>query len=327
MNILINPNQQEDPGKTVAIPDQLQQYLAPWGSWQYRQYGFGHILTQTFLHKHYRIYIYRFLIDKPVHLYFSCSQPTIALRHMLAGRVFADVTGFGKVLLEPFRYGLIYLPTGINKAWFEAGTAESLHMELEYTWLEEMAESSGEIAELMNRVMTASNEGKMLQPAMLDYNVQETLSTIRHSTETGGYLLMEFKTGILKILMQYGKAIKDQDHFSGLPPAPDKDRLVDIWETVKADPHIRHTLSKLAKQNHMHEKTLSRHFRRLFNISLSAYVQEQCMARAYFLITTTRRPVAEIANDLGYTEISNFNRAFKRYYNVSPQSLRTVKLS
>jgi AraC-like DNA-binding protein len=327
MNILISPNQQEDPGKTVAIPEHLQHVLAPWGSWQYRQYKFGHILTQTFLHKHYRIYIYRFQIDEPVHLYFSCSQPTIALRHMLAGKVFADVTGFGKVLLEPHRYGLIYLPASINKAWFEAGAAESLHMELEYTWLEEMAESNQEIAGLMHRVMTASNEGKMLQPAILDYIVQETLETIRHSRETGGYLLMEFKTGILKILTQYGKAIKDHDFFSRLPPAPDKDRLVHIWETVRADPHIHHTLSRLAKEHHMHEKTLSRHFRRLFNISLSTHVQEQCMARAHFLITTTQRPVIEIANDLGYTEISNFNRAFKRYYNVSPQSLRTVKLS
>lgn len=327
MNILISPRQTEDPGKAVAIPEHLQKHLAPWGSWQYRQYGFGHILTQTFLHKHYRIYIYRFLIEKPVHLYFSCSQPTIALRHMLSGKVFADVAGFGKVLLEPLRYGLIYLPAAINKAWFEAGTAESLHMELEYTWLEEMAESNREIAELMNRVMTASNEGKMLQPAMLDYNVLETLTTMRNSKETGGYLLMEFKTAILKILTQYGKSIKEQEHFNTLPPAPDKDRLVSIWETVRADPHIHHTLSRLAKENHMHEKTLSRHFHRLFNISLSAYVQEQCMTRAYFLITTTQRPITEIANDLGYTEISNFNRAFKRYYNMSPQSLRTTKLS
>lgn len=327
MDILISPRQTEDPGKVVSIPEHLQKYLAPWGSWQYRQYEFGHILVQHFLHKHYRIYIYRFFIDQPVHLYFSCSQPTIALRHMLAGRVFADVSGFGKVLLEPLRYGLLYLPKGVNKAWFETGMAESMHMELEYTWLEEMAESNREIAGLMHRVMTASNEGKILEPVMLDYNVQETLTTIRNTTETGGYLLMEFKTGILKILTQYGKAIKDQEHFNELPDLPDKNRLLNIRETIKAGPHIRHTLSRLAKENHMHEKTLSRHFHRLFNVSLSAYVQEQCMARAYFLITTTCRPLTEIANDLGYTEISNFNRAFKRYYHVSPQSLRTIKLS
>jgi AraC-like DNA-binding protein len=327
MDILISPRQTEDPGIAVPVPAHLQKYLAPWGSWQYHQYGFGHILTQTFLHKHYRIYIYRFIIEKPVHLYFSCSEPTIALRHMLSGKVYADVTGFGKVLLEPLRYGLIYLPKGVNKAWFETGTAESLHMELETTWLEEMAESSSDIAELMHRVKTASNEGKILEPVMLDYNVHETLATIRSSRETGGYLLMEFKTGILNILTRYGKAIKEQEHFGGLPDVPDKDLLISIREAIKANPHIRYTLSRLAKENHMHEKTLSRHFHRLFNVSLSAYVQDQCMARAYFLITTTARPLTEIANDLGYTEISNFNRAFKRYYRVSPQSLRTIKLS
>ncbi|WP_298736374.1 AraC family transcriptional regulator [uncultured Chitinophaga sp.] len=327
MDILINPRQTEDPGKDVPVPAHLQQDLAPWGSWQYRQYAFGHILTQSFLHKHYRIYIYRFLIDTPVHLYFSCSLPTIALRHMLSGQVFADVAGFGKVLLEPLRYGLIYLPQGMNKAWFEAGTAESLHMELEYTWLEEMAESNHEIAGLMHRVTSASKEGKMLAPAPLDYNVQETLSSIRSSRETGGYLLMEFKTGILKILTSYGKAIKEQEYFEALPNVPDKELLISIHDTIRSSPRIQYTLARLAKQHHMHEKTLSRHFHRLFNISLSAYVQEQCMARAWFLISTTSRPLTEIANELGYTEISNFNRAFRRYYRMSPQALRNAKLS
>ncbi|GAA0527534.1 helix-turn-helix transcriptional regulator [Chitinophaga japonensis] len=327
MNILISPGQTKDPGKVVPVPPQLRQYVAPWGAVQYRQYPFGHILTQTFLHKHYRIYSYRFMIDEPVYLYFSCQQPTIALRHMLQGKVYADVSGFGQVLLEPLRYGLIYLPTGVNSAWFEAGTAESLHMELEHTWLEEMAESNREIAGLMNRVMNASSEGKLLQTAAIDYSVQETLNTLRSTRETGGYLLMEFKTGILKILTQYGKAIKEKDQLDELPAAPDKELLVKIWETVKAAPNIHQTLARLARENHMHEKTLSRHFQQLFHVSLSDYVQEQCMNRAHFLVTTTQRRLTDIANDLGYTEISNFNRAFRRYFGVSPQSLRTIKLS
>ncbi len=246
---------------------------------------------------------------------------------MMEGSVFAEVAGFGRVLLEPYRYGLIYLPTGANQAWFEAGTAESFHMELEHTWLEEMAESSQEIAALMSRVVTASKEGKLLQPMPMDYFVHETLHAIRSSTETGGYLLMDFKTGILQLLTQYVKALKDKDHLDGLPDVPNKEILVHLWEKIRADPHIHHTLARLARAHHMHEKTLSRHFQRLFRISLPSYVHEQCMARAWFLITTTAHPLTDIANSLGYTEISNFNRAFKRRYNVSPQSLRILKLS
>lgn len=325
MNVLIAPGQTHDPGKDIPIPDHLQPYLAPWSDRQYRQYQFGTILIQTFIHKHYRIYIYRFMITRPVNLYFSVDQPTLALRHMLAGKVYAEVQGFGRVLLEPQCYNLIYLPNSVNEAWFEAGDAESLHMELEYTWLEEMAESSKEIAELMNRVMTASSEGKLLQPVLIDYTVSDALQAIRHSRETGGILLMEFKTGILKILTQYCKALTEQEHLSGLPAMPNKDLLVKIWEMIKANPHIHLTLSRLARENHMHEKTLSRHFMRLFKKSLPAFVHEQCMARAYFLITTTNRHLADIAYDLGYTEMSNFNRAFKKHHGITPQALRNTR--
>jgi len=325
MNVLIAPDQIKDPGQEIVIPDHLHPYLVPWSTRQYRQYKFGTILTQTFLHKHYRIYIYRFMITQPVNLFFAVDEPTIALRHMLEGNVYAEVQGFGRVELEPQRYNLIYLPTSINEAWFEAGPAESLHMELEYTWLEEMAESNEEIAELMNRVMTVSNEGKLMLPALIDYNVNEALHAMRHSQETGGLLLMEFKTGILKILTQYGKVLKEQDQLDGLPEIPNKELLVKIWEMVKANPHIHHTLARLARMNHMHEKTLSRHFQRLFKISLPAFVHKQCMARAYYLITTTEQNLSDIAYDLGYTEISNFNRAFKKHHGIPPQALRNMR--
>ncbi len=32
MNVLISPDQKKDPGKELAVPAHLQQYLAPWST-------------------------------------------------------------------------------------------------------------------------------------------------------------------------------------------------------------------------------------------------------------------------------------------------------
>jgi len=43
---------------------------------------------------------------------------------------------------------------------------------------------------------------------------------------------------------------------------------------------------------------------------------------AKHLLKCTRRPLSEIASELGYTERTNFVRAFKRWTGVTPQQFR-----
>lgn len=49
------------------------------------------------------------------------------------------------------------------------------------------------------------------------------------------------------------------------------------------------------------------------------------LTRAAMLLTTTDTPVIEIAGMSGFNNISNFNRAFKMYYETTPSKYRRAE--
>ena len=55
------------------------------------------------------------------------------------------------------------------------------------------------------------------------------------------------------------------------------------------------------------------------------YLNELRLSRAAMLLTTTDTPVIEIAGMSGFNNISNFNRAFKMYYDTTPSKYRRLE--
>lgn len=73
------------------------------------------------------------------------------------------------------------------------------------------------------------------------------------------------------------------------------------------------------------------HFLRLFKTATGrsphAHVMHRRMARAREMIETTRRPVADIAWSLGYSDASRFASLFRRHVGVLPGTLRKARLA
>ena len=66
-------------------------------------------------------------------------------------------------------------------------------------------------------------------------------------------------------------------------------------------------------------------FKELMNTTFVNYVNELRLTRAAMLLTTTDTPVIEIAGLSGFNNISNFNRAFKMYYDTTPSKYRKIE--
>ncbi len=65
-------------------------------------------------------------------------------------------------------------------------------------------------------------------------------------------------------------------------------------------------------------------FQQLIGLSPKQYVMFSRLARARELLAGTALPIAEIAEQCGFPDASNFSRAFRRRYGVSPSSLRAT---
>lgn len=86
------------------------------------------------------------------------------------------------------------------------------------------------------------------------------------------------------------------------------------------NPHFG--VSELAEAILMHRSSLSRKLGKLTGQSPSELIEEMRMTKARDLITSTDLPISQIIFEVGYTELSNFSRAFKRYFGEPPSNVR-----
>ena len=103
----------------------------------------------------------------------------------------------------------------------------------------------------------------------------------------------------------------------------------------RADPRIEKALTFLEEnwQTQVRVADLAKrfalsqsHFRSLFGkatgVSLRQYLFSRRLREAAFLLQKTNLSVAQICFSVGWSDLSNFNRAFKRHFHLRPNDLR-----
>lgn len=85
------------------------------------------------------------------------------------------------------------------------------------------------------------------------------------------------------------------------------------------------TVAKLAGIVSMSETGLSRMFRSITGMSCIDYVIEYRLSRAMSMLHFTDKPIIEIAYEVGFNNISYFNRTFKKHFNQTPSQCRKEK--
>lgn len=91
-----------------------------------------------------------------------------------------------------------------------------------------------------------------------------------------------------------------------------------ILENIQSE--IR--LEDLLKVTHMSKPTFCRQFKRHTGRTLVTFINEVRVDHARRLLIETTKPITEIAFDSGFTNLSHFNRQFRRVCDCSPRDLR-----
>lgn len=85
------------------------------------------------------------------------------------------------------------------------------------------------------------------------------------------------------------------------------------------------TLKDISKHFSYHPNYVSTLLRRELGKSFSELLLEQRMERAVILLKGTNLPIEEIAGLLGYSNSSNFYKAFREYFNDSPREYIAIQ--
>ena len=84
------------------------------------------------------------------------------------------------------------------------------------------------------------------------------------------------------------------------------------------------TIAFLCKQFSLSPTFLKEGFRRTYGMPIHSFLVQQRLRRAQELICTTRMPIQQIAQAVGYEGMSQFNAAFKREYGMTPGQYRKM---
>ena len=102
-------------------------------------------------------------------------------------------------------------------------------------------------------------------------------------------------------------------------PVPKNEKLSDKIVRYMSEHSDIVTLKDISKHFSYHPNYISTLLRREIGKSFSEIFLEQRMERAAFLLRGTNLSVEEIAAMLGYSNSSNFYKAFREFYQCSPR--------
>lgn len=120
---------------------------------------------------------------------------------------------------------------------------------------------------------------------------------------------------VLTLLMMVARQYKQS------APVPKDERLSDKIVRYMGEHSDVVTLKDISKHFSYHPNYISTLLRREIGKSFSEILLEQRMERAVVLLKGTNLSVEEIAAMLGYSNSSNFYKAFREYYGSSPREM------
>lgn len=105
-------------------------------------------------------------------------------------------------------------------------------------------------------------------------------------------------------------------------PVPEYDLSRQFSLLVEQNFREKHQVADYAALLYKSPKTLSNVFRKLGGKSPLQFIHERIVLEGRRLLLYTDKPVAEIADELGFLESGHFSRLFKRVAGVPPTALR-----
>lgn len=118
------------------------------------------------------------------------------------------------------------------------------------------------------------------------------------------------------------RRLAEQECEEQLKAVDDTDSIVSkVTHLLQNDPETIASMECVADSLHMTTRTLRRQLQ-AFGTSFQDLLAEIRKKRALDLLQNTDKPVDEIAYELGYSDPSNFGRAFRKWTGTSPSGVR-----
>jgi AraC-like DNA-binding protein len=104
--------------------------------------------------------------------------------------------------------------------------------------------------------------------------------------------------------------------------SPDRARITRVLDHLHANYRERIAIGDLADVAALSVSGFHRLFRRHTQLTVTDYVAQLRVGQACALLVNTERPIAHIADEVGYANLANFNRQFRALKGRTPREFR-----
>lgn len=167
------------------------------------------------------------------------------------------------------------------------------------------------------------------QPLDICCNTHLILHEITTSKWKGAFKKIFLESKALTLLLCFRKT-------SSTSPVPDcvsckflnkpveKVKIMKAREIILSRLSSPPTIQELSLEIGMNQCYLKKGFKEVFSLTIYDFIQEERMNKAKMLLLYSNISVSEIANLIGFSSISNFSNAFKKFSGVFPRELQSL---
>ena len=157
---------------------------------------------------------------------------------------------------------------------------------------------------------------------------QQILHEILNCKLSGLLKCMFFESKAIELLLCFMKChsviLNSCESCKFLNNPYEKEKIIQAKDILLSDIQKPPTIPELAKLVSINQCYLKKGFKDIFNNTIFGYIQEQRIIKAKLLLTTTPISIAEIAEQVGFSNSSNFTNAFKNFTGILPSDMRAT---
>jgi AraC-like DNA-binding protein len=151
--------------------------------------------------------------------------------------------------------------------------------------------------------------------------LMKLISQIRQTPVTDDIQQLKLYTQVTELIITAIIPLQSS-HKNLIMNNPHHELITNIQNYIHDNLHRPLSLSQLAGVHFISESKLKQDFKKYLNSSVQTYLQEQRMQKALKMLQHSDNDIAVIATQVGYTNVSSFNREFRKHYACTPKEVR-----
>jgi len=301
---------------TDQHPEALNPYLVTGATGASASGAFGHVLFQQIQSEIITIRLHHFILNRGCTIVMQEYIPMLKLRFHLTNHIQYHIEGLGNLVFYEQGYNLLYIPFQHNRLHFQhAGVYSSVDIEFPTETLDEKLPPLVLMNDFQKKVLHEVPATLVPVNQVADRSVLAKVHQLIQGGKRSAAVLHAKGMDLLTLCLE-----NISEHPQWEPVTLTMQEAQAIYAIRKRmEEELRHdwTLKEIAQLTGLNDYKLKTGFHQLYQSSPADYLRDIRMEKAWQLLSGKKYSVSQVAEEVGYTNLSAFSKAFKKYYNIT----------